>query len=118
MRKFHSNIHFFSNVDKLFVARARMFLAVASKIGISSTAISDWERDVNSLLTYAKGIIPIRCESTRPTAKQMMDAAAINRLFLSKRPRIPVIVTAQVVKIFFISADQSMNLAKGAIIRF
>jgi len=28
---------------------------------------------------------------------QMMDAAAINRLFISKNPRIPVVVTARVV---------------------
>ena len=47
--------------------------------------------------------------------KQMMDAAAINRLFLSKKPRIPVVVTAQLAKIFFISADQSINSAKGTI---
>src|SRR5260370_32531323 len=43
----------------------------------------------------------------------MMDAAAINRLFFFKKRRIPVIAMAQVVKIFLISADQLMNLARG-----
>jgi hypothetical protein len=47
----------------------------------------------------------------------MMDAVAVNRLFLSKKPRIPVIAVAQVFKIFFISADQAMNFAIGAITR-
>ena len=43
--------------------------------------------------------------------------AAINRLFLSKKPRIWVVAVAQVFKIFFISADQFNHFAKGAIIR-
>jgi len=59
----------------------------------------------------------IRCASARPKTKQMKDAAAINRLFLSKKPRIWVVAVAQVFKIFFISADQFNNFAKGAIIR-
>jgi hypothetical protein len=47
----------------------------------------------------------------------MMDARAVNRLFLSKKPRIPV-VAAQDVKVFFMAAYQSLNLANRAIIHF
>src|SRR6185369_9394132 len=46
----------------------------------------------------------IRCESVKPKTKQMRDAAAINRLFLSKNPRIWVAAAAHVFKIFFLSA--------------
>jgi hypothetical protein len=44
----------------------------------------------------------IRGESATPIAKQMMDAAGINRLFLSKKPRIRVVVMARAVKNNFI----------------
>lgn len=44
----------------------------------------------------------IMCESAAPAPRLMMAAATINRLFLSKKPRIRVIAMAQVAKIFFI----------------